>query len=338
MAAPLRMGVLGAAAIARDFAGALRGSTSVNIVAVASRTLQKAQAFAAEFAIPRAHGSYEALLADSDVDAVYVPLPNSMHAEWALRAIDVRKHVLCEKPLATSPADAREMFAAAKRRGVLLVEAYPYLAQPQTRKLRELLRERAVGELKLIHAHFGFTVGSLSAIRLDAALGGGALMDAGCYPTSLVRVIAGELPRRVQAVARWGETNVDRSLVATLEFASGLLAQVSCSFDTAMHRHAFVAGSDGVIETSYWNNTSADRVPAVMLKRGTSWTATFETLTMPATNGLRAEAEDFARLLTDGWAAWPGATEAESIDIALMLEAIARSARTGGAVDLDAQP
>jgi predicted dehydrogenase len=149
-----------------------------------------------------------------------------------------------------------------------------------------------------------------------------------------VRIVAGELPRRVHAVARWGDTNVDRSLVTTLEFASGLLAQVSCSFDTAMHRRAFIAGSDGIIETSYWNNTSNERAPAVLLKRGTSWTATFETLTLPAANGLRAEAEDFARLLTEGWSAWPGATQTESIDIALMLDAIARSARTKAPVDL----
>jgi predicted dehydrogenase len=335
MAPPLRIGVLGAAAIARDFANALRGSNTVSIVAVASRTAQKAQAFAAEFAIPRALGSYAELLAEPDVTAVYIPLPNSMHAQWALRAIAAGKHVLCEKPLATSPDDARRMFEAAKQRGVYLVEAYPYLAQPQTRKLRELLRDRAVGELKVIQAHFGFTVGSLSAIRLDAALGGGALMDAGCYPVSLVRIVSGELPRRVHAVARWGDSNVDRSLAATLEFASGLLAQISCSFDTAMHRHAFIAGSDGVIETSYWNNTSVDRAPTVLLKRGISWTATFETLTMPVTNGLRAEAEDFARLLRSGWADWPGATERESIDIALMLEAITRSARTGAPVELD---
>jgi len=336
MAAPLRIGVLGAAAIARDFANAVRESGTVKIVAVASRALPKAQAFASELGIPRALGSYDALLADPDVTAVYIPLPNSMHAEWALRAIAAGKHVLCEKPLATSPDDARKMFEAAKQRGVRLVEAYPYLAQPQTRKLRELLRERAVGELKLIQAHFGFTVGSLSAIRLDAALGGGALMDAGCYPTSLVRIVAGELPRRVHAVARWGDTNVDRSLVATFEFSSGVLAQVSCSFDTAMHRRAFIAGSEGIIETSYWNNTSADRAPTVLLKRGTSWTATFETLTLQAVNGLRAEAEDFARLLAGGWDEWPGATERESIDIALMLDAITRSARTGAPVELDA--
>jgi D-xylose 1-dehydrogenase (NADP+, D-xylono-1,5-lactone-forming) len=334
MAQPLSLGVLGTAAIARDFAAGVRDSTSVSIVAVASRSLEKAQAFAASYGIPKALGSYEALLADPQVDAIYIPLPNSMHAEWALRAIAAGKHVLCEKPLATSPAQAREMFQAAKQRGVYLVEAYPYLAQPQTRKLRELLRERVIGDLQLIQAHFGFTVGSLSAIRLDPALGGGALMDAGCYPVSLVRIIAGERPTRVHAVARWGDTNVDRSLVATLEFSSGLLAQVSCSFDTAMHRRASIAGTDGILETTYWNNTSAERAPTVLLKRGTTWTAGFATITAEIANGLCAEAEDFARLVSLGWPSWPGATEAESIDIALMLDAITRSARSNSTVEL----
>src|SRR5262249_54452314 len=124
-------------------------------------------------------------------------------------------------------------------------------------------------------------------------------------------------------------------LVGTLEFASGLLAQISCGFDTAMHRRAFIAGSDGILETSYWNNTSPEREPTVLRKRGTSWTAPFETLTLPHVSGLRAEAEDFARLLADGWAAWPGATERESLDIATMLEALNRSARLGAPVDID---
>lgn len=336
MLQPLALGVLGAAAIARDFAAGVRDSKNVSIVAVASRSLAKAQQFAASYQIPRALDSYEALLADAEVEAIYLPLPNSMHAEWALHAVAAGKHVLCEKPLATSPAQAREMFAAAKARGVYLVEAYPYLAQPQTLKLRELLRERAVGELKLVQAHFGFTVGSLSNIRLDPALGGGALMDAGCYPVSLVRIVAGERPVRVHAVARWGDTNVDRSLVATLEFGSGLLAQISCSFDTGMHRRAFIAGTDGILETSYWNNTSPERAPTVQLKRGTGWMETFETLTTGIANGLCAEAEDFARLVRNGWASWPGATESESVDIALMLDAIARSARSGAAVDIGA--
>ena len=151
------------------------------------------------------------------------PLPNSLHAEWSIRAANVGKHVLCEKPLATSASEVRAMFEAAARNGVYLAEAYPYRAQPQTLKLRELLKENAIGRLQLIQAAFGFPLSDASNIRLNPALAGGSLMDAGCYPVSLVRTIAGERPNRVHAVARWSESGVDRTLVATIEFASGLL-------------------------------------------------------------------------------------------------------------------
>ena len=330
----LRAAVVGTGFMARTHLEAVRRVGSVDVAAIAGRRVDRARALAEEFGVERAETDYAALVNAPDIQAIHICTPNAQHFPMASAALNAGKHVLCEKPLATSPAQAREMFQAAKQRGVYLVEAYPYLAQPQTRKLRELLRERTIGDLKLIQAHFGFTVGSLSAIRLDAALGGGALMDAGCYPVSLARIVAGERPTRVHAVARWGDTNVDRSLVATLEFSSGLLAQISCSFDTAMHRHAFIAGTDGILETTYWNNTSTERAPTVLLKRGTTWTAGFETITAETANGLCAEAEDFARLVSHGWPSWPGASESESIDISLMLEAITRSARSNTPAEL----
>ena len=315
----------------------VRPSTKAVVVAVASRSAEKAQRFAAEYKIPRALANYEALLADDGIDAIYIPVPNSLHAEWTLRAIDAGKHVLCEKPLAAS-ADVRAMFHAARRRGVHLVEAYPYLAQPQTLKLRELLRERAIGEIKLIHAAFGFTVGDLSRIRLDPTLGGGALLDAGCYPVSLIRMIAGERPLRVHAVARWGDTNVERTLVATLEFKSGLLAQISCSFETSMFRRALISGDAGILETGFFNNTARERPPTLQIKRGAGWSSLSETLTLPEANGFLAETDAFADLVAGHAAAWPGPHETESLDIALTLEAIAQSARTGAPVTIGAPP
>src|SRR5690348_6700886 len=151
--------------------------------------------------------SYEALLADDGIDAIYVPLPNSMHCEWTIRSMQAGKHVLCEKPLGVSAAEAREMFAAAQRHGRHLVEAYPYLAQPYTIKARELIREGAIGEIKLIQACFAFPLSDASSpIRLDRALGGGALFDVGCYPISFIRMLTGTRPARVHAMARWGET------------------------------------------------------------------------------------------------------------------------------------
>jgi predicted dehydrogenase len=148
------------------------------------------------------HASYEALLADPAIEAVYNPLPNNLHAEWTIRAADAGKHVLCEKPLATSAAEAKAMFDAARRNNMYVVEGYPYRAQPQTIKLRELLREGRSDACSSFIASFGFLLTDASNIRMNPALAGGSLMDAGSYPISLVRMIAGERPVRVHAMAR----------------------------------------------------------------------------------------------------------------------------------------
>jgi predicted dehydrogenase len=330
----LRIGILGAARIARLFVDGVRPSRKVAIVAVASRDLDRAASFARETGIAQVHSSYEALLADPAIDAIYNPLPNSLHAEWSIRAAEAGKHVLCEKPLAISAADARAMFDAARRNGVYLVEAYPYRAQPQTLKLRELLETTAIGRLQIVQASFGFPLGDASNIRFDPALAGGALMDAGCYPVSLVRTVAGERPCRVHAMARWAGSGVDLTLVASLEFASGLLAQVSCSFATARHRHAYIAGDAGSISTTYFNDTSAAFPPVLEVKRGSGWDAHRELIETAATNGFLAEADSFHDLVTQGWNHWAGVSPQESIDIALTLEALAASARQGVAVEV----
>ena len=334
--APLRFGVLGAANIARLFIEGVRPSRSVVVTTVASRDVEKGNRFARETGIASVHPTYEALLADPAIDAVYNPLPNNLHAEWSQRAIAAGKHVLCEKPLATSAADARAMFDAARRKGVYLAEGYPYRAQPQTVKMRELLDERAIGRLQYVHAAFGFPLADTKNIRFDPALAGGALMDAGCYPLSLVRTIAGERATRVQASARWAESGVDLALVASLEFASGLMAQISCSFASARHRRALIVGDAGTIATNYLNDTSAALPGVLDVTRGTGWDAKRESFESTAGSGFLAEAQAFQRLVSGGWDHWTGATPEESIDIALMLEAIAASARSRAAVDIPA--
>jgi xylose dehydrogenase (NAD/NADP) len=330
----LRIGILGAANIARLFVEGVRPSLKVAVTAVASRDAERARKFAGETGITQVRSTYEALLADPDIDAIYNPLPNNLHAEWSIRAANAGKHVLCEKPLATSAREARAMFDAATRNGVYLAEAYPYRAQPQTLKLRELLKENAIGRLQLIQAAFGFPLSDTSNIRLNPALAGGSLMDAGCYPVSLVRTVAGERPKRVHAVARWSESGVDRTLVASIEFASGLLAQISCSFATARHRHAFVAGDAGSIRTTYFNDTSATFPPVLEVKRGSGWDAKQEVIETAATNGFLAEAEAFRDLVVHGRNQWEGASPEESIDIALTLEALGASARQGVAIEV----
>ena len=345
---PVRFGILGAAAIAKKFAAGLAGSPLATIVAVGSRTAATADAFAAETGIARAYPSYEALLADPAVEAIYIPLPNDLHAAWAIRAAEAGKHVLCEKPLAIGAADARRMFAAARAQGTLLAEAYPYLSQPQTLRLRALLAEGAVGRVQLVSATFGFALcapdgsplGNPDNIRLDPARGGGALLDAGTYPMSLIRLAVGERPRRVLATGRWTGSGpsdgVDLTVAATLEFPGGAIAQLSCSMATAGHRGATILGEAGAIETSYANHAmSADMILPLRLRRGTAATVPWETLELPAGDGFRAEAESFARAIRGGTGEWNGATEAESIDTALALEAIARSLREGGWVELE---
>jgi len=332
--APLRIGILGAARIARLFVEGVRPSGRLRVHAVASRDVERAQAFARETGVTRVHSSYDALLADREIDAVYNPLPNTLHAEWSIRAANAGKHVLCEKPLATSASDARAMFDAARANGVYVVEGYPYRAQPQTIKLKELLAAGAIGTVQTVQAAFGFQMAEPANIRLNPALAGGALMDAGCYPVSLVRLVVGERPARVHAVARWSASGVDRSLATSIDFPGGALAQISCSFATVRHRHALIAGSEGSIVTSYFNDTSPAQPPLLELRRQSGPDIVRETIETSAINGFLAEAESFAALVSQGWAHWSGATPDESIDIASMLEAIAASARSGAAVEV----
>ena len=209
--------MLGAANIAKLFIAAVRPSKRVKIAAVASRDIDKGRAFAKALDVPVVHASYDELLADPTIDAVYNPLPNNLHAEWSIRAAQAGKHVLCEKPLCMSSREAIAMFEAAESHGVYIVEGYPYRCQPQTIKVAQLLKERVVGTPQFVQASFGFTLKDTSNIRYNAALGGGALMDAGSYPLSMVRLIAGERPTQVHAFARWAETGVERTLVASIE-------------------------------------------------------------------------------------------------------------------------
>ena len=342
MAEPLRYGILGAANIARSFTRGVAGSALATVAAVASRDAAKAAAFAAECGIPRHHASYEALLADPAIEAIYIPLPNDMHCDWAIRCVAAGKHVLCEKPLAMNAGEAQRMYDAARAAGVHLAEAYPYMSQPQTLRVRELLAQNIVGRIQLITAAFGFALvapdGSplrdANNIRLLPERGGGGLLDAGTYSMSMARIIAGERPTRAFAAGRTTHSGVDQTIAAILEFPSGAIAQITSSMSTAQHRHAVIVGEAGVIETSYSNHKPPEAELTLRIKRGVPATVPFETETVPGGDGFRLEAESFARMVREGAQAWNGCTEAESIDTALALTAIARSAREGGWVNV----
>lgn len=335
---PLRIGILGCANIAKQFARDVAPSEKAQIVTVASRNAETAAAFAAANWIGRHHGSYDALLTDRDVDAVYVPLPNSLHAEWAVKAADSGKHVLCEKPLALNGQEARAMFDAAERNGVMLLESYPYYFQPQTGTMLAMLREGVIGAVRSVQACFGFTLPNPQTnIRMKPELGGGALLDAGSYPLSLIRLVMGCAPQRVSADATWAATGVDMSLMATLYYGDGRRAQLSCAMDGGTHRHATIVGTNGTIETEYLNHTSAQAgghpygyLPCQLrVRRGTANTIPFEDVTANVGSGFRFAAEAFAGLVAEAdFAAVSRAAQA-SLDNAATLQAILESARSG---------
>jgi len=345
---PLRLGILGCARIAGTFCDHVVSGPSpsrrVRVVAVASRRTETAAAFAATHGIGRHHGSYEALLADREVAAVYIPLPNSLHAEWAIKAARAGKHVLCEKPLALNRAEAVAMFDAARRAGVMLLEAYPWWFQPSTRDLVGLLHGGAIGRPRYVHAAFGFTLANPTPnIRLMPELGGGALLDAGSYPLSLIRLVMGEAPVRVRAEATWAPTGVDIALAATLHFADGRRAQLECAMDVATHRRALIVGDAGVIETEYLNHTSPlaqgngwGHLPnQLRVRRGTANSVPFETIPAATGSGFRFAAEAFARVVAARDVDAIERAAAASIDIAATLEALAASARQRREIEVE---
>jgi predicted dehydrogenase len=339
---PLRLGILGCANIAKQFVRDVADSTKVTIQAVASRDLSKAQQFAQTFGIARAHGSYEALLTDSALDAVYIPLPNSMHAEWAIRALQAGKHVLCEKPLALNLAEVTHMFDVARQQGLMLLESYPYWFQPQTRDLLACLSHDKIGEVRSMQASFGFTLGNPEHnIRMKPDLGGGALLDAGSYPLSLIRLVMGCAPERVMAHANWATTGVDISMMATLFYADGRRAQMSCAMDTANHRRATIVGSHGTVETEYLNHTSDSHNHAwgylpsqLRVRRGIANSIPFDEIYSATGSGFRFAAEAFAQVVRDGDMAAVERAAAASHDIAATLDAIQASAKSGHMVML----
>jgi predicted dehydrogenase len=339
----LRVGILGCANIARQFARDVAPSNVVRVVGVGSRNERTAEAFAATNQIERHYGSYADLLADAALDAIYLPLPNTMHAEWAIKALESGKHVLCEKPLAPSHSEARAMFDAARRHGVMLLESYPYLFQPQTYDMLALLEEGAVGIVRSVQTSFGFTVPDpQNNIRMRPELGGGALLDAGSYALSLIRLVMGCAPQRVHVDATWADTGVDISAMATLYYADGRRAQLSCAMDAAYHRRAIVVGSEGAIETDYLNHTSDQAgghpygyLPSQLrVRRGTATTIPFEEIRSAVGSGFLFAAEAFARMVAQrDFEAIDRAAQA-SLDNAVTLEAMAQSARLGRSVDL----
>jgi D-xylose 1-dehydrogenase (NADP+, D-xylono-1,5-lactone-forming) len=241
---PVRWGIISTAHINRLVIPPGQASSKVDLIGVASRTQERANAYAAEWGIPRAYGSYEALLADPEIEAVYISLPNTLHCEWSIRALEAGKHVLCEKPMDRKPEQVAEAFDAADRAGKLLAEAFMWRHNPQTKRVRQLLAEGAIGELRLVRSCFSYGLYDADNIRLRTEVEGGALMDVGCYCVSGSRLFAGE-PELVYGQQWTGPTGTDWTFTASLRFPGDVLGQFDCGTALPERDELEAIGSEG---------------------------------------------------------------------------------------------
>jgi D-xylose 1-dehydrogenase (NADP+, D-xylono-1,5-lactone-forming) len=240
----MRLGLLSTADISRKVIPGAHASDKVELVAVASREQARAEEYAKTWDIPRAYGSYEALLEDPHVDAVYIPLPNTLHREWSIRSLEAGKHVICEKPFSRRASDVEAAFAAAERTGRLLTEAFMYRHNPQTAKLVELVREGAIGELRVIRSAFSYALYDADNIRLRTDVEGGSLMDVGCYCVSGSRLLGGE-PESVFGSAYIGPTGTDWVFTGAMRFPGDVLALFDCGTCLTERDELEAIGSEG---------------------------------------------------------------------------------------------
>jgi predicted dehydrogenase len=307
----IRWGLLGTARINERMIPAFRASERSELLAVASREPARARAYAAEWNIPRAHGSYEAMLADPEIDAVYVSLPNALHSQWSIACAEAGKHVLCEKPLAVTPEEVDGMAEAGNRNGVLVQEASMMRFNAQTRRVQELVSTGAIGEVRAMRGIMSFSLEREVDVRWDTDLGGGSLWDLGCYPVSFMRTMMRDNPVEVQGWQVTGPTGVDLTFVGDLRFSSGAIGQFFSSFQAARGSDADLIGSTGIIHLDYpWVNYVGVDTTVTISKESTGRRrGTFgdsiqdresETLVFKNVNGYRDEVDSMAASILDG--------------------------------------
>lgn len=247
----VRWGLLSTANINRRLIPAIRSAVRGELAAVASRSQESADRYAGEWQIPQAFASYEAMLDSDAVDAVYISLPNHLHKEWTIRALQSGKHVLCEKPFALTVADVEAMTAVAQQTGMVLAEAFMYRHHPQTKILGEWVHNGRLGDITLVRAIFNFTVRNRQNIRLIADYGGGSLWDVGVYPVSLAQFVMGGAPEWVLGDQVIGDSGVDEVFVGQMHYAGGRMAQISSALRTPSHTFAEVVGTNGRLTLTY---------------------------------------------------------------------------------------
>lgn len=317
----LRWGILGTGGISQTFARAVAASKTGQLVAVGSRTREGAEKFGKDFNVPHRHGSYEALIADKDVQAIYNGLPNHLHALWTIRCAEAGKHILCEKPLAINYAEVMGLIEHVREHGVFMMEAFMYRCHPQTARLVQLIRDQAIGDVRLIQAHFGYNMGpNYGNIRLQNEAAGGAIMDVGCYCVSMARLIAGAAlgrdvaePLSLQGFGHIGDVSrVDEWAVATLKFPNDILATLHTACELNVPAPLQIFGSKGhIVVPNPWFPGHDDENSRIILNRDGKPS---ETITAPGGDGLYSiEADTVARNLAAKQAPTPCMTWADSV-------------------------
>ena len=284
----LKWGLLSTARINRAVIGPIRASNRNQLEAVASRSIDKARAYAREWEIPRPFGSYEEMLADPEIDVVYISLPNGLHAEWTIKAAQAGKHILCEKPLALSEQELDAMEAATQKAGVVLAEAFMYRHHPQTLQVKQLVDKGEIGDLQLVRGSFTFKLQNLGDVRLAPELGGGSIWDVGCYPISYARYLAGTEPLEVFGWQYSGDAGVDLTFAGQMRFPDDVYAQFDSGFRTPFRAQVEVVGSSGslLVPTPF----KPEQNEKILLRRGDE----VEEIYMPGQELYLGEIEDMA--------------------------------------------
>jgi predicted dehydrogenase len=319
----VKWGLLSTALINELILAATAGSPTVEVVAVASRDEARARAYARERGIERSYGTYEALLADGDLDAVYIPLPNSLHVEWTMRALAAGKHVLVEKPFSRHPDQVEQAFDQAEAAELVLSEGFMWRHHPQTSRLLELVESGAIGELRLIRAAFGFDLAverGLTDTPFDPALAGGALMDVGSYCVNALRLFAGE-PVRVRGEQVVGPSGVDVVFAGTLAFSDGVIGQFDCGFVYPRRAGLELVGTNGSLFVA---QPFTIREPGIELRRGTEEP---ERINVESADSHRLELENVSAAIRGEAPLLLG--RADAVDQARTIDALYRSAEQG---------
>jgi D-xylose 1-dehydrogenase (NADP+, D-xylono-1,5-lactone-forming) len=321
MTSPVKWGILSTADINRKVIPGLQDSQKTELVAVASRDQKRAEEYAREWEIGRAYGSYDALLDDADVEAVYISLPNTLHCEWSIRAVEAGKHVLCEKPMSRHVGDVEAAFDAAERSGRLLMEAFMYRHNPQTARLRQLVDDGAIGELRVVRSCFSYSLFDTDNIRLRTDVEGGSLMDVGCYCVSGSRLLAGD-PEEVYGQQFVGPSGTDWVFTGAMRFSGDVFALFDCGTALPERDELEAIGSEGsLFVDDPWHCTE----PVIELRRE----GRVERIEVEHADSYRLQAENFSDAIRG--AADPLLGRDDAVAQARTIDALFRSATTRNA-------